>query len=169
MFLGIKIDTQLADDLPEVKGDRSRLEQVFLNLFINAADAMGGEGKLNITTTLLSRFSDKNEDESVQTETERICLLASTKTVKITISDTGKGIDRAYLSHVFEPFFTTKEPGKGTGLGLSIAYGIIQRHDGFMDVESESGKGTTFTIFLPAFEEADSNAGGEGKEGVRVG
>ena len=169
MFLGIKIDTQLADDLPEVMGDRSRLEQVFLNLFINAADAMGGRGKLTITTTLLSRFSDKNEDGSVQTETERICLLASTKTVKITISDTGKGIDRAYLSHVFEPFFTTKEPGKGTGLGLSIAYGIIQRHDGFMDVESEQGKGTTFTIFLPAFEEAGSNAGGEGKGGVRVG
>jgi len=164
MFLGIKIDTQLADDLPEVKGDRSRLEQVFLNLFINAADAMGGEGKLNITTTLLSRFSDKNEDGSVQTETERICLLASTKTVKITISDTGKGIDRAYLSHVFEPFFTTKEPGQGTGLGLSIAYGIIQRHDGFMDVESESGKGTTFTIFLPAYVETDSNADGEEKE-----
>jgi len=169
MFLGIKIDTQLADDLPDVKGDRSRLEQVFLNLFINAADAMGGRGKLTITTTLLSRFPDVTEEGYVQTETERICLLASTKTVKITISDTGKGIDRAYLSHVFEPFFTTKEPGKGTGLGLSIAYGIIQRHDGFMDVESEPGKGTTFTIFLPAFEEADSNAGGEGKEGVRVG
>ncbi len=169
MFLGIRIDAQLADDLPKVKGDRSRLEQVFLNLFINAADAMGGRGKLTITTTLLSRFSDSTEDGSVQTETERICLLASTKTVKITISDTGKGIDRAYLSHVFEPFFTTKEPGKGTGLGLSIAYGIIQRHDGFMDVESEPGKGTTFTIFLPAFEETDSNAGGEGKEGVRVG
>ncbi len=169
MFLGIKIDVQLADDLPEVKGNRSRLEQVFLNLFINAADAMGGEGKLTITTTLFSRFSDSTEDGSVQTETERICLLASTKTVKISISDTGKGIDRAYLSHVFEPFFTTKEPGKGTGLGLSIAYGIIQRHDGFMDVESESGKGTTFTIFLPAFEEAENNTGGKGKEGVRVG
>ncbi|MCK4535335.1 MAG: hypothetical protein KAT81_07340, partial [Syntrophobacterales bacterium] len=104
-----------------------------------------------------------------QAETDRICLLASTKTVKITISDTGKGIDKAYLPHVFEPFFTTKDPGQGTGLGLSIAYGIMQRHDGFIDVESESGKGTTFTIFLPALEEADSNAGGEGKKGVRIG
>ncbi len=164
MFLGIKIDTQLADDLPDVKGDRSRLEQVFLNLFINAADAIGERGKLTITTTLLDRFSDKSEEEGVQTETERICLLASTKTVKITISDTGKGIDKTSLWHIFEPFFTTKEPGKGTGLGLSIAYGIIQRHDGFIDVESESGKGTTFTIFLPACVETDSNADEEEKE-----
>ncbi len=165
MFLGIKIDTQLADDLPDVKGDRSRLEQVFLNLFINAADAMEGEGKLTITTKLLSRFPDVTEEGAVQTETERICLLASTKTVKITISDTGKGIDKAYLSHVFEPFFTTKEPGKGTGLGLSIAYGIIQRHNGFIDVESEPGKGTTINIFLPADTETNSDADREKKEG----
>ena len=169
MFLGIKIDTQLADDLPDVKGDRSRLEQVFLNLFINAADAMEGSGELTITTKLLSRFSDGTEEGDVQTETERICLLASTKTVKITISDTGKGIDKAYLAHVFEPFFTTKEPGQGTGLGLSITYGIIQRHSGFIDVESEPGKGTTFNIFLPADTETDSNAGREKKEGLILG
>jgi len=81
---------------------------------------------------------------------ERICLLASPHTIKITISDTGKGIDKAYLAHIFEPFFTTKDPGQGTGLGLSIAYGIVRKHDGFVDVESEPGRGTTFFIFLPA-------------------
>jgi signal transduction histidine kinase len=89
--------------------------------------------------------------------------------VKITISDTGKGIDRASLLHIFEPFYTTKGPGKGTGLGLSIAYGIIQRHDGFIDVESEKGKGTTFSIFLPAYLETDSEAREEKDEGLSIG
>jgi two-component system NtrC family sensor kinase len=169
MFLGIQIDTRLADNLPEIKGDRSRLEQVLLNFLINAADAMNGKGKLTITTKLRSRFPLEAQDEGVQTETEKICLLASTKTVKITISDTGKGIDRASLLHIFEPFYTTKGPGKGTGLGLSIAYGIIQRHDGFIDVESEKGKGTTFSIFLPAYLETDSEAREEKDEGLSIG
>jgi two-component system NtrC family sensor kinase len=149
MFLGISIETDLAEDIPDVKGDRSRLEQVFLNLFINAADAMGGKGTLTIVTEELSRQPGDSKD--VVFHDEKICLLTSPKTVKIVISDTGKGIDGAYLPHIFEPFFTTKDPGQGTGLGLSIAYGIIQRHSGFIDVESEPGKGTTFIIFLPAY------------------
>ena len=98
----------------------------FLNLFINATDAMCGKGIL----TIASRLS-------------------STGALKIQISDTGKGIDKAYLPHIFEPFFTTKDPGQGTGLGLSITYGIIQKHGGFIDVVSEPGRGTTFTITLP--------------------
>ncbi|MBN2397965.1 MAG: cache domain-containing protein [Deltaproteobacteria bacterium] len=147
MFHGIEIETAFTEGLPQVKGDRSRLEQVFLNLLINASDSMPEGGKLTVATKLISRFPSGRQEE---TEMERICLLASPHTVKITISDTGKGIDRAYLSHIFEPFFTTKDPGKGTGLGLSIAYGIVRKHDGFIDVESEPGKGTTFFIFLPA-------------------
>jgi signal transduction histidine kinase len=75
--------------------------------------------------------------------------------VKIYIADTGKGIDKAYLPHIFEPFFTTKEPGQGTGLGLSITYGIIQKHNGIIDVESEPGKGTTFAITLPPLNTND--------------
>lgn len=151
MFLGIDIKTDLADNLPEVMGDQSRLEQVFLNLFINAADAMGGKGTLTITTKLLQRYA--SHDQSVEgMETEKICLLTSTNTVKITITDTGRGIDEAYLPHIFEPFFSTKEPGRGTGLGLSITYGIIKKHEGFIDVESTPGVGTTVTIYLPALE-----------------
>ncbi|MGC9323691.1 MAG: cache domain-containing protein [Desulfomonilia bacterium] len=126
MFLGIQVQIELASDLPKIMGDASRLEEVFLNLFINAADAMEGSG----TLTIRSRVS-------------------STGGIKISIADTGKGIDKAYLPHIFEPFFTTKEPGQGTGLGLSITYGIIQKHNGIIDVESEPGKGTTFVITLP--------------------
>jgi signal transduction histidine kinase len=116
MFHGITIRTELAQGLPPVMGDPSRLEEVFLNLFINAADAMCGAGVLIITSRL-----------------------SSSGMVKVAISDTGRGIDKAYLPHIFEPFFTTKEPGRGTGLGLSITYGIIRKHGGMIDVESEPG------------------------------
>jgi two-component system NtrC family sensor kinase len=128
MFHGIEIDTRLAENLPEVIGDKSRLEEVFVNLFINAADAMKGRGKLTLTT-----------------------MPGTNNSVKILVSDTGTGIDEEHLPHIFEPFFTTKEPGRGTGLGLSIAYGIIRKHNGAIDAESEPGKGTTFIIFLPVY------------------
>jgi two-component system NtrC family sensor kinase len=128
MFHGIEVKTDLAEDLPEVVGDKARLEDAFLNLFINAAHAMNGKG----TLTISARLSRDNS-------------------VRISVSDTGKGIDKEHLPHIFEPFFTTKEPGQGTGLGLSIVYGIIRKHNGFIDAESEPRKGTTFIIFLPAY------------------
>ncbi|PKN77651.1 MAG: hypothetical protein CVU51_16420 [Deltaproteobacteria bacterium HGW-Deltaproteobacteria-1] len=126
IFHGIKIETRLAEDLPETIGDRSRLEEVFLNLFINAADAMKGGGNLRIITRRRSN-----------------------NTLSISVSDTGKGIDKELLSHIFEPFFTTKAPGQGTGLGLSIAY--IRKHNGSIDAECKPGKGTTFMISLPVY------------------
>jgi two-component system NtrC family sensor kinase len=126
MFHGIEVETRFAEMVPEVIGDRDRLEDVFLNLFINAADAMKGNGKLTITSKL-------DLDDSV----------------KILVTDTGEGIGEEHLPHIFEPFFTTKEPGKGTGLGLSIAYGTVRKHGGLIDVESSPGKGTTFIISLP--------------------
>ena len=129
MFHGIEVEASLAENLPETIGDRSRLEEVFLNLFINAADAMKGSGKLTIITGL-----NRN------------------KSIRISISDTGKGIDNEHFSHIFEPFFTTKEPGEGTGLGLSIVYGIIQKHNGTIDAECTPGTGTTFIISLPAYK-----------------
>jgi two-component system, NtrC family, sensor kinase len=126
-FNGIEVETRFAENLGEVMGDPARLEQVFLNLFLNAADAMKEKGgKLKITTT------------------------ASPQGVRVVIDDTGKGIDEAHLSHIFEPFFTTKGPGQGTGLGLSIAYGIIRKHNGSIDVESATGQGATFIVSLPS-------------------
>ncbi len=135
MFHGIQIESRFQKNLPEIMGDRSRLEEVFLNLFINAADAMNGKGKLMIKTEM-----------------------AQNNCVRISISDTGKGVDKALLVHIFEPFFTTKEPGRGTGLGLSIVYGIIKRHKGTIDAESEKDKGTTFIITLPVHKNNNSMA-----------
>jgi signal transduction histidine kinase len=102
------------------------MQQVFINLFNNAAEAMGAEGTISITSSSL----DHNW-------------------VEIKISDTGTGIPQENLNKVFSPFFTTKTPGKGTGLGLSITYGIIKMHRGQISVQSQEGKGTTFTITLP--------------------
>ena len=136
IFHGIGVETRFAENLPEVNGDPSRLEEVFLNLFINAADAMKEKGgRLRITTS------------------------STAGRVKVIITDTGKGIDQAHLPHIFEPFFTTKDPGQGTGLGLSIAYGVIKRHNGFIDAESAPGKGTTFIVSLPSCAAGDSGNG----------
>jgi two-component system NtrC family sensor kinase len=133
MFHGIEVETNFAGDIGEVTGDPSRLEQVFLNLFINAADAMREKGgSLKITTSAVNHMA------------------------LVVIEDTGKGIDAAHLPHVFEPFFTTKDPGQGTGLGLSIVYGVIQSHKGFIDVESTPGKGTTFVVSLPVSATEDN-------------
>jgi len=136
IFHGIEVETRFAENLPEVNGDPSRLEEVFLNLFINAADSMREKGgRLRITTS------------------------STANRVKVIITDTGKGIDQAHLPHIFEPFFTTKDPGQGTGLGLSIAYGVIKRHNGFIDAESTPGKGTTFIVSLPACTTGGSGNG----------
>jgi len=136
MFHGIEVETRFAENLGKVIGDPSRLEEVFLNLFINAADAMKEKGgKLKITTT------------------------AANNGVRVIIKDTGKGIDEAHLPHIFEPFFTTKDPGQGTGLGLSIAYGVIRRHNGFIDAESAPGKGATFIVSLPSSVAEDNGNG----------
>lgn len=130
-FFGVEITTDLQNDLPQIKGDSLKLEEVFLNLFMNAADAMEGKGKLTIK-------SEKTNDYHA----------------KITVSDTGKGIDKSFLPHIFEPFFTTKDAGHGTGLGLSIIYGILKNHNGSIHVESDPGKGTTFFILLPLHDVA---------------
>ena len=117
---------KLSPRLSKIKGFAEQLQQVFLNLLINAEDATSSDDTISITTTQ----KDK-------------------KTININIKDTGVGIHKDHLSKIFDPFFTTKEVGKGTGLGLSITYGIIERHCGTIHVKSKIGRGTTFDINLP--------------------
>jgi len=133
-FLNRNISTvkEFGSDLPHVLGDPNQLEQVFLNLISNASDAMddlASRKKLTVKTCL----ADKGKKREV----------------KVVIRDTGRGIPKEIIDKVFEPFFTTKEVGKGTGLGLSICYGIIQNHGGRIEVESQEGRGTAFTVVLP--------------------
>jgi CheY-like chemotaxis protein len=120
--------------------DRGQIEQVLLNLYVNAWHAMDGGGDLYLRT------------KNVTLEKKDVTPLgvAPGNYVKISVTDTGVGIDEETQRRIFEPFFTTKEMGRGTGLGLASAYGIIQNHGGVIDVDSKEGKGTTFNIYLPA-------------------
>lgn len=127
----VSIHRSLASDLPTVPGDENQLEQVVINLIINAAQAMEGRGTLTLHTEFARAKSR----------------------VRIECSDTGCGIDQQDLVRVFEPFFTTKKKGKGMGLGLSICHGIVQRHGGTIRIASSKGQGATFTILLPVAEE----------------
>jgi two-component system NtrC family sensor kinase len=131
----IKYKTTVAKefgDLPEVYCYPHKLNQVFMNLFVNAAQAIEKKGEIRIST----RFCDSDAPY-----------------VEIKISDTGSGIPEEFLPRIFDPFFTTKPVGEGTGLGLHMAYGIVEKHHGRIDVKSEVGKGTTFTIVLPVKDE----------------
>ncbi len=127
LFHNIRILKNLAPALPSALGNAGQLKQVFMNILINAAEAMHGAGNLTITT---------------HSAPER-------KTIAIEFADTGEGISEENLSRIFEPFFTTKDVGKGTGLGLSTSYGIVESHGGNIGVKSRVGEGTAFTIELP--------------------
>ena len=134
-FQQVAIEEHLQKDLPRVSGDMNQLQQVLLNLSLNACEAMPGGGTLTISTS------------------------AQDGKVLLRVADTGCGIKRQHLNQIFEPFFSTKAVGKGTGLGLSVSYGIVQQHGGALKVESEEGKGTAFTIILPPThqEQSESN------------
>jgi CheY-like chemotaxis protein len=132
----IAIECRLAAPLPAVTADPGQLEQVIMNLAVNARDAMPGGGTLLLETR-----------EAIQTHGDN-GLPADF--VEITVQDTGTGMSREVLQHLFEPFFTTKEPGKGTGLGLATVYGIITQSGGQVNVSSIAGAGSTFRIRLPA-------------------
>jgi PAS domain S-box-containing protein len=124
---GLEVDQQLGDDLPPLRADRTKIEQVFMNLVVNAAEAMDGHGRLTLST---------------ETDTHGETIIAR-------IHDTGQGITADHLKRVFDPFFSTKPRGRGTGLGLAISHGIVKQHKGTIEVESTVGSGSTFTIKLP--------------------
>ena len=133
----IAVTTVLDPSLPPVLADRSQLEQVVMNLSINARDAMPDGGTVTLTT---ARRTVQEPDASP---------VPIGKWVTLSVSDTGHGIDEETLVHVFEPFFTTKSSGTGSGLGLSIVHGIVTQSGGYVTVDSEHGAGTCFTIYLP--------------------
>ncbi len=136
----IQIHKALSADLFAVEADQGQIEQVLLNLYLNAADAMGGDGKLFIATENI--FDTDIKDKPYDPKPGNY--------VSLKVSDTGTGMDKETIERIFEPFFTTKKMGRGTGLGLASAYGIIKAHGGYIDVESKKGRGTTFRIYLPA-------------------
>ena len=138
----IVIHERYEQDLWPVKVSIGQIEQVLLNLYVNAWQAMSGGGDLYVQTSNI--LLDQNFIEPFQ--------VTPGKYVKISITDTGTGMDEATLQRIFEPFFTTKQMGRGTGLGLASVYGIIENHGGFIDVHSEKGKGASFYIFLPAID-----------------
>jgi len=136
----IAIYREFADDLLTVEGDQGQLEQVLWNLYVNAADAMPGGGDLIL----------KSKNVVHQAMKGKLYDPKPGNYVVLTVADTGVGMDKETMARVFDPFFTTKEMGRGTGLGLASAYGIVKAHGGYIDVESNKGQGTTFSIYLPA-------------------
>jgi two-component system, cell cycle sensor histidine kinase and response regulator CckA len=130
-------------DLPSVAADASMLDQVIMNLVVNARDAMPHGGRITISTSAVHIGEEQVGEGSERRAGDFLCL---------TVADTGCGMDTETLKRIFDPFFTTKELGKGTGLGLATVHGISAQHSGWVEVESTLGKGTTFRVFLPAAE-----------------
>jgi signal transduction histidine kinase len=134
-MLDVTLEARAAPDLPRVVCDAAQVQQVILALAMNALEATPARGRVSIEA---ARDGDG---------------------AKVVVADTGAGIPKEHLEHIFEPFFTTKEAGKGVGLGLAVVYGIVNRHHGRIDVDSEPGRGTTFTVHLPARQPEEGRAG----------
>ena len=145
----IELSVAQAPEMPLVSADRGQMEQILLNLCVNARDAMPHGGRLDIRTRGVYLEAGAPELEPDASPGEYVLL---------TVADTGKGIPEEALEHVFEPFFTTKGVGEGTGLGLSTVYGIVRRHEGFVSIESAPDAGSTFRVYLPATEVASDGA-----------
>jgi signal transduction histidine kinase/CheY-like chemotaxis protein len=153
----IRLDFVPGSGLGMVHADQGMIEQVLMNLCVNARDAMPKGGSVTIETRDVS-FDEAYCARYPWARPGRFALLS--------IQDTGCGMDADTLEHIFEPFFSTKEVGKGTGLGLATVYGIVQGHDGMIQVASEPGQGTTFQIFFPSFEKKDTSGTSQIEEPV---
>jgi len=140
----------LHPNFPLIKADRSQIHQVLLNLCVNARDAMPNGGSIVLKTSLVPG-AKVAEDFTGADAAQYAC---------ISVRDTGSGMTSNVKAHIFEPFFTTKERAKGTGLGLSVVYGVVNNHEGFVQVESEPGAGTTFNIYLPVEHSATTSGHG---------
>jgi len=138
----VRVRRELAEDLWGIKADQGQIEQILLNLYVNAADAMPGGGDLFLKTTNITHNDMKGKPYKAKPGNY----------VLLTVTDTGVGMGKKTMERVFDPFFTTKGLAEGTGLGLASVYGIIKAHGGYIDVESKKGQGTTFSIYLPASE-----------------
>ncbi|SOH93550.1 two-component system, cell cycle sensor histidine kinase and response regulator CckA [Monaibacterium marinum] len=138
--VSLKID--LSEDLPPIRADLRQMEQVVMNLVVNARDAMKAGGKVEVRARLETLTEELRRDRA---------LVAPGDWVVVDVSDTGTGIPEREISKIFDPFFTTKRVGEGTGLGLSTAYGIVKQTGGFLFVDSAVGEGTTFSIYIPRY------------------
>jgi len=134
------VETKYATGLPLMEADTGMIEQVIMNLAVNSRDAMPKGGQLVITTAAVDVDAAQAHTHPDACAGKKVCL---------SVKDSGCGMDRQTLSRIFEPFFSTKEVGKGTGLGLATVYGIVKQHQGWIEVKSEVGVGTTFLIYLP--------------------
>jgi two-component system cell cycle sensor histidine kinase/response regulator CckA len=135
----INLSLHLEENLPDISADSSQLDRILTNLIMNARDALPNGGTLTVSSDVI-RFDQSRANP---------WLLKDSPYLRVMISDTGSGMDEATQTRIFEPFFTTKPLGKGTGLGLSVVFGLMEAHHGFIDLESEVGKGTTFSLFFP--------------------
>ena len=154
----IEFIVALDPEIARVKADPGQIEQVLMNLAVNARDAMPGGGKLTVQTAQVRLDEEQARHHSELTAGEYVLL---------SVSDTGTGMTDEVKAHLFEPFFTTKPVGKGTGLGLATCYGIVKQSGGHIAVESELGKGTTFQVYLPSVE-PDAPAVARADEGTHL-